>query len=351
MAVPDDPLAEDRAAPRSPAMREGLMWATFLSLAVMWGSSFLFIRIGLEEGVPLFTIVSMRTIFGTIFLGLSLLAVRGGLPATLDGWRRIAVLAVLQIVLPFSLITWGQQYIPSGLAGVLNSLVPLYAVILASLVLFDEPLTLNRLAGVLIGFGGVVLMAVPRIAPSGLSEDTAMALLGMAAVGFASLWYAIAAVYARHRLSGRPLIRARDGTLRPIASLEISFAQTLVGATIMTAVAIVVDRPEGGLYAAPSTTAGWFAVLWLGILGTGLAYVLFYRLIATWGATRATLVTYIFPIVAVGLGFVFLGERLTPIELAGAALVIAGIVLVNASAGRRVLFARQRVAEGPLDAA
>jgi drug/metabolite transporter (DMT)-like permease len=146
-------------------------------------------------------------------------------------------------------------------------------------------------------------------------------------------------------------VRDRDGALRPITSLEIAFAQILLGAIIMTAIAVVLDRPDGGLYAFPTTGSGWFATLWLGILGTGVGYVLFYRLIGAWGATRTTLVTYVLPVLAIVLGFVFLGERLTTVELAGAALVLLGVVLVNASVGRRVLFARRPAVDGPLDAA
>ena len=324
-------------------------WAAFLSLAAIWGSSFLFIRIGLDEGVPLYTLVSMRTLTGALFLGVVLVLVRGGLPATLKAWRPIAVLALLQIAFPFTLITWGQQHIPTGMAGVLNALVPLYTVILASVVLHDEPITANRLVGVLVGFGGVVLMGIPSATSPAAGAGGLMAILGMAAIALASLWYALAAVYARHRVSGRPLVRGRDGHLRPITSLEIAFAQILIGAVLMTTMAVVLERPSGGVYAAPPSLEAWFALLWLGILGTGVGYVLFYRIIGAWGATRATLVTYVLPIVAIGLGFVFLGERLVPLELAGAALVLIGVVLANASAGRRALLARRTSADRPLD--
>jgi drug/metabolite transporter (DMT)-like permease len=346
--VPDDPLASSRPSARASGSEgDGITWAAFLALATIWGSSFMFIRVGLDEGVQVVTLVSVRTLSGALFLGVAILAVRGGLPGTREAWRHVIVLACLQIVFPFLLIAWGQQHIPTGIAAVLNALVPLYAVILASLVLLDEPITLNRLVGVLVGFGGVVLMALPSVTDAG--DEGMLAILGMGAMALASLWYALAAVYARHRVTGRPLIRGRDGTMRAITALEISFAQIAIGTIVLTVLAIAFERPAGGLYALPPSPEAWFAVLWLGILSTGVGYVLFYRIIGAWGATRTTLVTYVLPIVAIVLGFVFLGERLVPLELAGSAFVLVGVVLVNASIGRRVLFARRASVDGPAD--
>jgi drug/metabolite transporter (DMT)-like permease len=114
---------------------------------------------------------------------------------------------------------------------------------------------------------------------------------------------------------------------------------------MITVLALLVERPEGGLLAIPDSALGWVAMMWLGALGTGVAYLLFFRIIARWGATRTTLVTYVIPLVAIVLGFVVLGERLRLIELVGAALIIAGVVLVNANVGQRPLFGRARAAE------
>jgi drug/metabolite transporter (DMT)-like permease len=351
MTVPDDPL--DQAAPsaRVPATRDAVTWAAFLSLAAIWGSSFLFIHLALEEGVLVFTLTSVRTLAGALFLGLALVVTRGRLPATKEAWRTIVGLGAIQIVFPFLCLAWGQQYIPTGMGAVLNALVPLFAVVLASLVLLDEPITVNRLVGVLVGFGGVVVLSIPSLARIDTGDDSLQALLGIVAMAFASFWYALAAVYARHRVTGRRFVKDRDGSFRAMSSLELAFAQILVGSIMLTTLALVFERPPGGLYHLPPTATAWFALIWLGVLGTGVAYVLFYRIMSAWGATRTTLVTYMLPIVAIVLGFVFLGERLSPIELGGAALVLAGIVLVNASVGRRVLFARGRSVDRPLDAA
>jgi drug/metabolite transporter (DMT)-like permease len=111
---------------------------------------------------------------------------------------------------------------------------------------------------------------------------------------------------------------------------------------MITVLALIFERPEGGLLTIPEEAIGWVALIWLGALGTGVAYLLFFRIIERWGATRTTLVTYVIPVVAIVLGFVFLGERLRPLELVGAALIIAGVILVNAKVGQKPLFGRAR---------
>ena len=312
----------------------------FLSLAAIWGSSFLFIAIGLEEGVAPLAIVSLRTLFAGLFLGLVVLVRCGRLPLQWNVWRRLTILAVTNIVVPFALIAWGQQYIPSGMAGILNAMVPLFTIMLAALVLHDETITVAKLAGLAIGFCGVVLLALPSLGVAGADDDAALAVAGMLAVAFAAIFYAVAAVYTRRRLTGHPIIEEPDGTVRGPTAREIALGSNIIAFLIMTALAIAFERPGGGIYAIPQSGAAWFAMLWLGVLGTGLAYLLFYRLIERWGATRTTLVTYVIPIVAIALGFVLLDERLRPIELAGAALIIGGVVLVNASVGQRPLFGR-----------
>ena len=111
---------------------------------------------------------------------------------------------------------------------------------------------------------------------------------------------------------------------------------------MISALALLFERPASGLPALPQSGLGWLAVVWLGALGTGVAYLIFYRVIARWGATRTTLVTYVIPVVAIVLGFVVLGERLRPVELVGAALIIGGVILVNANVGQKPLFGRAR---------
>ena len=314
----------------------------FLTLAAIWGSSFLWIAIALDEGVAPLTIVAMRTLFAGVLLAVVLLARRGRLPLHWNLWKRMIFLGATNIVIPFALIAWGQQYIPSGMASILNAMVPLFTIMLAAVALADEHITAAKIGGLGIGFVGVVVLALPSIEAAGADENAALAVAGMLAVAAAGVFYAIASVYTRRRVTGMPIIEQPDGTRRAPLPVEISLGSTVTAFAMVTVLALLFERPEGGLLAIPESALGWVGLVWLGALGTGLAYLLFFRVLERWGATRATLVTYVIPIVAIVLGFIVLGERLRPLELVGAALIIAGVVLVNANVGQRPLFGRAR---------
>ena len=314
----------------------------FLTLAAIWGSSFLWIAIALDEGVAPLSIVSMRTLFAALLLAVVLLARRGRLPLHWNLWKRMIFLGATNIVIPFALIAWGQQYIPSGMASILNAMVPLFTIMLAAVALADEHITAAKIGGLGIGFVGVVVLALPSIEAAGADENAALAVAGMLAVAAAGVFYAIASVYTRRRVTGMPIIEQPDGTRRAPLPVEISLGSTVTAFAMITVLALLFERPEGGLLAIPESALGWVGLVWLGALGTGLAYLLFFRVLERWGATRATLVTYVIPIVAIVLGFIVLGERLRPLELVGAALIIAGVVLVNANVGQRPLFGRAR---------
>ncbi len=336
------------AQPTTHASNDAQTWSMFLVLAAIWGSSFLFIKIGLDEGIHPMTLVSLRTAFASAMLGAVLLARGGRLPLRWDIWKRMAFLGTTNIVVPFVLIAWGQQYIPSGMTSILNSTVPLFTIVLAAIALTDEHITVARLAGLGIGMGGVVLLALPSLDAAQTDDDALRAVVGMLAVVLAAIFYAVAAVYTRRRLTGHAIIERADGSFRAPSPGEISFGSAFAAFIIITVLAVLFERPGGVLYALPASGLGWLAMIWLGALGTGVAYLLFFRLIERWGATRTTLVTYVIPVVAITLGFVFLGERLLPLEIAGAALIIAGVVLVNAGVGQRPLFQRPTV-EAPVE--
>lgn len=310
----------------------------FLLLSIIWGSSFLFIKIGLDEGVGPLTIVTYRTLFGALLLAFVLLIRGGRIPLQWDVWKRMTFLALTNLVIPFALIAWGQQYIPTGMAAILNALVPLFTIVFAAFILADEAITVARMAGLAIGFGGVVILALPSIDAARGDTDAALALAGMLAVALAALFYGAAVVYSRKRLTGRAVIRQPDGTYRAPAAVEIALGSTFLAFIIIAAMALIFERPDGTLFPLPESDAGWFAVVWLGALGTGLAYLLFFGILERWGATRTTVVTYVIPIVAIVLGFLLLDEHLRPIEIAGAILIIGGVVLVNANVGQRPLF-------------
>jgi len=330
------------AQPTTHASNDPQTWAMFLTLSVIWGSSFMWITVALEDGVPPLTVVSLRALFAGLLLAVVMLVRRGRLPFHWNLWKRMVALGATNIVIPMALIAWGQQFIPSGLASILNATVPLFTIVLAALALADEHITPAKLGGVLLGFVGIVVLASPSLGLAGSDENAAAAVAGMLAIAGAAFFYGIAAVYARRRITGMPIIEQADGSTRAPLPVEISMGSTLSAFVMVTVLALVFERPESSLLTLPSSSLAWFGLIWLGALGTGVAYLLFYRLIARWGATRTTLVTYVIPVVAIALGFIFLGERLRPLELAGAALIIAGVVLVNANVGQKPLFGRAR---------
>ncbi len=332
---------ETTPSPRTRTDSEAFIWGLFLSLALIWGSSFLFIKIGLDAGMAPFTLVTWRMVTASLFLVVVLRLTHGRFPRRPGSFRLLAILALVNVALPGLLISWGEQSISSALTSVLNSLTPLFTIGIAALVLRDEPITLNRLAGLLIGFGGAVLLASPNLAASDRAASSTAALLGEVAVALGALCYGIGAVFSRHRITGQALVDDPGIGPRQATPVEIALPQAAISGVICGVAAVIFERPPGGLIALPPDAASWFSVTWLGMLGSGLAYLLFFRLVRAWGATRTTTVTYLIPIVGITLGVVVLQEELHPAEILGALLILSGLLLANSSVGRRVLFQRR----------
>jgi len=284
-----------------------LDWALFLLLGLFWGSSYLFIKIGVDAGLAPLTLVAIR-----IAIGFSLLAVIGlvsgvRLPRERSTWAHIAVIGVLSVALPFFLITWAEQSVDSTLAAVLNGAIPLVVIVLAAAVLPDERLTAPRIAGLLVGFVGLIVLVGFDPATLGTSGG-----LPVAALIASTVSYAAGGVWARRFLGGvRPIV---------LAIGELGFALLYVAP-----MAIAFEGVSG----LPTTLDGWFAVLWLGMLGSGLAFLIFFRLLARWDATRTSLVAYLIPVFGIALGALVLGERVDAGLLVGTALIVGGIALVN----------------------
>jgi drug/metabolite transporter (DMT)-like permease len=322
------------------------VWAFFFALSFVWGSSFLFIKIGLDEHLPPFTLVSYRLWIATLFLMILVRLSGGTLPRSREAWGRLIVLGIINVAVPFTLLTWGEQYITSAVTSIFNGLVPLFAIVIAALVLHDEPITLNRLGGLLVGFIGAVLLASPNLGASG-SSDSTTALVGEIAVACAAVSYAAAAVYARRAVTGRAFINDPVVGPRPPAPAEIALVQVATAAILATGLALIAESPAGSLIAVPASANAWLSVAWLGILGSGVAYLLYFRILRAWGATRSTLVTYVMPIVGIGLGVTVLGEVLHPAEILGSVLVIGGLALASSRFGQRRLYGRARVPAVP----
>lgn len=282
----------------------------FLTLSAIWGSSFMFIKIGLDGGLTPLTLVAIRLGLGALVM-LALMRRQGlSLPRRGEVLLSLAFLGFINNVIPFTLITWGEQYISSGLTAILNSTVPFFAVILSHVFLADERLNRRRVAGVMVGFLGVLLLFAPDLS----SAVTALAdrLAGQLAIILASAGYAMGSVFTRRRLQHVP------AAVLAASQLGFAFLWTL-------APAIVWERPWQLQPSAPAL----FAVTWLGVLGSGIAYFLFFRLIKAIGATPTTMVTYVIPLFAVVFGLVFLREPLHWSYAAAMALIFAGVWLVN----------------------
>ncbi|HEY7332763.1 MAG TPA: DMT family transporter [Candidatus Limnocylindria bacterium] len=293
-------------------------WLVFLALGAAWGSSYLFIKIGVETLTP-FTLVAGRLAIGAAVLAVVMRLARASLPRQRGVYGHMVVVALLGIVIPFSLITWGEQTIDSGLAAVLNGTVPLFAIVLAALVLPDEPITVNRLGGLLVGFAGVVLLTAPA-----LEDGFGGGLPGQLALLGASISYGAAGVYARRTVRGLPALTS--------AFLEVGFAFVIV---------LALAAAFGAPWATNVDAGTILSVAWLGLIGSGLAFLAFFFLLDRWGATRTSLVAYLLPLVGIILGVLVLREVITLPMLAGTALVIGGIALANSRYGHRRLAGRR----------
>ena len=297
-------------------------WLVFLTLAFCWGSSYLFIKFAVDD-FGTFTLVALRLAVGATLLWAVVLLSRVELPREPKVYGHLAVMGAINIAIPFALITWAERSVDSSLAAILTAPVPLFAAILAMFFLPDEPLRVNGLAGLAVGFIGVVILVAPGLSGSGAD------LTGMLALRAAACSYACGAIYARRNVRGlRPMVPA---------VFQVTFA-CLYTLTL----AFLLEQP---LASTPDSQA-IFSILWLGLLGSGLAYLCFFRLLGPWGATRLTMVAYVIPVVGIALGFVFLQETIDGRIILGTAAVLAGIAIVNSRFGRRRVFGRQP-AESP----
>lgn len=281
-------------------------WTAFITLGIIWSASFLWIKIALNEIGPT-TLVAWRVLFGLLFAGGAVIVQRKAWPRDWAAWSPFIVLGMTSVAIPFFLITWGELSIDSAVAAILNATVPLFTLVIAHLFLQDDKMTVQRVIGLFVGFSGVVVL-LSKDMTTGAHSST----LGQGAVILASIFYAVSSVYARRKTGSAPgLVRG---------------AAPLVSATlVMWLVAPALESP----FKIPQLPVTWIAILWLGVLGSGLALILWYYLLHEIGPTRSTMVTYIFPLVGVILGVIFLDELLSWQLVVGALLIISSIIVVN----------------------
>jgi drug/metabolite transporter (DMT)-like permease len=283
-------------------------WTVLLVLSVIWGGSFFFIELAIDTVAPL-TLVLLRVALAAAMLWIWLLLRGERLAMPPGAASSFLVLALLNNVVPFTLFVWAQETITGGLASILNATTPIWGVIVAHLCTADEKATPAKVAGVLLGFGGVALM----IGPDFLGRIGTGALAQLACLA-ATLCYALAGIWAR---------RFRAMGVPPVA---VATGQLTASALVMLPLVLVFEPPWRA--AAPSLEA-WLALAALALFCTSLAYILYFRLISTAGATNSLLVTFLIPITAILLGALILHEHLEPRHFAGMALIGAGLAAID----------------------
>ena len=283
-----------------------------VALAALWGGSFLFMRIAVPAFGP-FALAALR-VAGASLLLLPLLAARGELPALRRHWRAIAVVGVTNSAIPFACFAYAALTIDAGVSAIFNSATPLFAAVIAWLWLADR-MTPLRIVGLVVGFAGVVWIAWDR-AGATMAASAGASPLAVAACIFGALCYGVAPSVTKRRLGGVPPLAVATGSQ--------------IAATLLLAVPAVAAWPVASISAGE-----WAAAAALAFFCTGLAYILYFRLIAHAGPANAVAVTYLVPIFAVLWGGLFLDERLTPSLVLGCVVIFVGTALVTGVVGPR----------------
>jgi len=281
------------------------LWGLILFLSMIWGASFFFVEIAVERMTPLTIVLCRVSVAALLLMGFVLLTGRK-MPRNPGIWGAFLALGALNNVIPFSLITWGQNHIDSSLASILNATAPVFSVILAHFLTKDEPITRNRLAGVLFGWCGVaVLIGIDVLNGVGMKIAGQIAVLG------AALLYAFAAIFARRFKDIDPVVVA---------------AGMLTGSTtIMIPLAFMVEQP----FSLDPSLITWLALFGLSAISTSLAYIIYFYVLSKAGATNILLVTFLIPVSAIFLGMVVLGETPGWNAFAGMGLIFFGLIFID----------------------
>ena len=270
-------------------------------MGFIWGSSYLFIKLAVDD-FGTFTLVALRLIVGAILLWIVIRIAKQPLPRERRIYGHLIVMAIINITIPFLLITWAEQYVESSLAAILTSPVPLFAIVLSAWFLPDEPIRVNGLVGLVVGFVGVVI-----ITSRGPDRRGRVARR------------------ASSRCSARPSATRAARSTRDATSAACRRWSPRSSRCRSRRSSRACSRSSPSIRGPPRPTARpIFAILWLGVLGSGLAYLLVFRLFANWGATRTTIVAYVIPVVGIALGYLVLAEPVDARIIFGTALVIAG---------------------------
>ena len=287
-------------------------WLLLLSLAFIWGASFYFIEIGLIYLDP-FWLVSVRLLFGALPLALWLLFQGKVLPTKLSFWTSVIIMGVLNNFLPFNFIAFGQLYVTGGMASIVNANTAFMGVIVSGLCLSGEPATWNRVVGVMIGVTGVAIAI--GITPMSPAADANGLLLGSLAIIVATIAYAFAGVWGKIKLAEYSPTQSAVGMLICSSVISVLCSFFISGPPSLT----IINHPFDLIK----------VVLGLGVLGTALAYPLYFRILAVAGSSNLMLVTIIVPVFAIILDAIFLSQFVTGSDLFGFALVAIGLFIMD----------------------
>lgn len=291
-----------------------LEWGMLVVLSILWGGSFFFVEVAVRT-LPTLTIVTLRVGLAALALWGYILVSRRSIPAHWEVWSAFLIMGCLNNIIPFSLIVWGQQSIASGLASILNAATPLFTVIVAGLLLSDEALSLRKVVGVLLGLAGVIVMIGFEVV-AGPDGD----FLGQLAILGAALSYAFAGVFGR---------RFKTLGVDPIV---VAAGQVTASSLLLFPVTLWVENPLSAGVLSWDVIA---AIVGLALISTAIAYVLYFELLARAGATNLLLVTLLIPVSAILLGWLFLEERLTIVQVVGMACIAVGLLVMDGRLVRR----------------
>jgi len=287
---------------------EPFEWLLLLVLSVLWGGSFFFIGVAVKVLPPL-TIVALRVGLAAVTLNLIVRATGLRMPKKWLYWKAFLSMGLLNNLIPFCLIVWGQMHIASGLASIFNATTPLFTVIVAHIFTKDEKMSGGRGVGILVGFVGVaVIIGLDSLGGLGANVLAQFAILG------AALSYSFAGVYGR---------RFKDMGVAPLVTAT---GQVTASTLLLVPLTLVVDQPW--TLAMPGLGV-WAALAGLALVSTALAYIIYFRLLATAGATNLLLVTFLIPVSAILLGVVFLGESLAGKDFIGMGLICLGLAAID----------------------
>ncbi len=293
---------------KNPQTADAQSWALLVALAAIWGGSFMFIGIAVKE-LPALLIVLARVAMAAVILLPAHFILIGKLPGDRKSWIACAGMSVMNNVIPFTLISWGQHHIASGLASVINATTPMFAAIFMALAAY-EAITLRKTIALLVGLAGVIILQGADV--SNLGDQS----LGILAVMGGSAFYGLSAPWSKKMLTGIPPLT--------IATCQLSLS------TLIMAV-IVLPTQDISLYAEASMKT-WAALIALAALATSLAYLLFFRIIARAGPSFVSLVTMLVPVSAIALGYLFLNEKLSAHEIIGALVIGVSLLIIDGRA-------------------